>query len=71
MRTPIIIIVIVALTGCATPVAMLKNEKTGQIARCGGGNSGALAWGIIGYHVEKDADAKCIADYESQGFKRI
>lgn len=70
-RAALAVALVLALTGCATPVTMMKNDKTGQVARCGGGNSGALAWGLIGYNVEKNADEKCVADYESQGFKRL
>jgi hypothetical protein len=49
---------------------MLKNDQTGQIARCGGGTAGSVAGGLIGYSIEKDSDAKCIRDYEAQGFRR-
>lgn len=59
------------LAGCATPVVMLKNDKTGQIARCGGGTAGSMAGGLIGHSIEKDSDARCIRDYEAQGFRRL
>jgi len=49
---------------------MLKNDKTGQIARCGGGTTGSVAGGAIGYSIEKDSDEKCARDYEAQGFRR-
>jgi uncharacterized membrane protein YeaQ/YmgE (transglycosylase-associated protein family) len=63
-------LVLASLAGCATPVVMLKNEQTGQIARCGGGTAGSVAGGLIGYSIEKDGDAKCVRDYEAQGFRR-
>lgn len=69
MRATIVAITLM-ITGCSTPVTMLKNDRTGQIARCGGGTAGSVAGGLIGYSIEKDGDAKCVADYEAQGFKR-
>lgn len=59
-----------ALAGCATPAVMLKNDQTGQIARCGGGSAGSLAGGLMGYTIEKNSDAACIGDYEARGFRR-
>lgn len=56
------------LAGCATPVLMLKNEKTGQIARCGGDASGSMAGGLIGYNIQKKNDQACVTDYENRGF---
>jgi hypothetical protein len=49
---------------------MLKNENTGQIARCGGGAAGSISGGLIGYNIEKDSDDRCVRDFEAQGFKR-
>lgn len=59
------------LSGCATPVIMLKNETTGQVARCGGGTTGFMAGGMIGQSIEKDSDERCARDFEAQGFKRL
>ena len=70
MRLAAVAVIILA-AGCATPVVMLKHDKTGQLARCGGGTGGSTAGGLIGYTIEKDADAKCVADYEAQGFRRM
>ncbi|HEV2682633.1 MAG TPA: hypothetical protein VGV14_19180 [Rhodanobacter sp.] len=50
---------------------MLKNEKTGQIARCGGEASGSMAGGLIGYNIQKKTDKACARDYESRGFTPI
>jgi uncharacterized membrane protein YeaQ/YmgE (transglycosylase-associated protein family) len=63
-------LVLASLVGCATPVVMLKNDQTGQIARCGGGTAGSVAGGMIGYSIEKNSDEKCVRDYEAQGFRR-
>jgi len=61
---------IAALSGCATPVIMLKNDRTGQVARCGGGTTGFMAGGLIGQSIEKNSDAACVHDYEALGFRR-
>jgi hypothetical protein len=60
----------VALAGCATPVIMLRNDQTGQIARCGGGSTGAMALGMFGKNLEQESDERCARDYEQQGFAR-
>lgn len=59
-----------ALVGCATPVVMLKNSATGQVARCGGGVTGSIAGGLIGHNLEKSSDESCVRDFEVQGFRR-
>jgi hypothetical protein len=59
------------LFGCATPTVMLKNEQTGQIARCGGDTSGSMAGGLIGYNMQKSNDENCVHSYEALGFKRV
>lgn len=58
------------LTGCATPVTMLRNDATGQVARCGGGTAGSVAGGMIGHAIEKSSDEQCVRDFEARGFKR-
>jgi len=60
----------VALTACATPVVMLKNEATGQVVRCGGGVTGSIAGGLIGHSIEKSYDEDCVRDFEARGFRR-
>jgi hypothetical protein len=57
--------------GCTTPVTMLKNDATGQIARCGGDISSSIAGGVIGYNIQKNSDQNCVRDYQAQGFKLI
>lgn len=56
------------LTACSTPVTVLKNEKTGQIERCGGNVSSSMAGGMIGYSIQKSNDEKCVSEYMNQGF---
>jgi hypothetical protein len=70
MRVLIVSLMLV-LTACATPVVMLEHSATGQVARCGGGNTGSMAGGLIGYHIEKSNDEACIADYLNRGFRRF
>lgn len=64
------LLVVAGIAGCATPAVTLKNDSTGQIARCGGDASGSIAGGVIGYNIQKSNDEKCVRDYEAQGFKR-
>jgi hypothetical protein len=66
-----VICLMLTVTGCTTPVTMLKNDATGQIARCGGDTSSSIAGGLIGYSIQKGSDEDCVRDYQSQGFKRI
>ena len=56
------------LAGCSTPVTILKNEKTGQVARCGGGMGGSMMFGAIGYAIESSNDTECVNQYIKQGF---
>lgn len=60
----------IVLASCATPVVTLKNEATGQVARCGGGVTGSIAGGLIGHNIEIASDENCVRDYESRGFIR-
>lgn len=64
-------LMLAALAGCATPVVMMKNESTGQVARCGGGVTGSIAGGLIGHNIEKAHDEDCVRDFEARGFRRI
>lgn len=68
---PLALLLALAVSACATPVIMLKNDTTGQIARCGGGTGGFTGGGLIGQSFEKQADEQCAKDYEARGFKRV
>ncbi len=59
------------LAGCTTPVIMLRNGATGQIARCGGSSSGFMAGGLIGRSIQEGDDQQCARDFEALGFTRI
>lgn len=52
------------LTACA-PAVMLKNEQTGQVARCEG--IGFFTWGGAYRHGERE---ECIRSWEQHGFKQ-
>jgi len=69
MRLNKMILIVLLLSGCATPVTVLKNPKTGQIERCGGEYSGSLVGGAIGYNIQKGSDDSCVKDFKAQGFK--
>ncbi len=71
MKKILLISMAFIVTACATPSTILKNEKTGQIARCGGDASGSMMGGMIGYNIQKDNDEKCVREFEAQGFKKI
>ena len=60
-----------ALSGCATPVTMLKAPHGSQVVRCGGDRSGAMVGGLIGYSLQSDDAAKCVQDFAAQGYKII
>jgi len=73
MKTLTLAAFAIVLTACATtPAVMLKNDATGQIARCGGNttNLGAPD-GPLAYQLREADDEQCIKDYEAQGFHRI
>lgn len=62
-----IICLLFLLSACTTPETVLKNDKTGQVARCGGN----VAYAGILYPFMKAADSKCVDDYQGQGFKSL
>jgi hypothetical protein len=63
------LILLLALSACATPRTVLKNERTGEIAQCGGQRGGSIAMGVIGYHIQKDLDEDCVKEQISKGYK--
>lgn len=71
MKTFIPLLAILSLTACATPEVSLENPETNQVQKCGGGSTGAIAGGLIGYEIEKSNDRKCVKFYQSKGFKPI
>lgn len=54
------------LAGCATPVVMLKNDATGDFARCGGTRIGDGQ----GLTPEEASTETCVRQYEAQGYRR-
>lgn len=60
------LILCLALAGCADSTTYLKNEKTGEIVKCGGTHAVTLAE----YAVQK-REAQCIQDYKEQGYVRV
>jgi hypothetical protein len=62
----LIILTVLLLQACTTPQTVLKNDKTGQIARCGGN---VAVIGIL-YPFMLNADYKCVQDYLNEGFKK-
>lgn len=69
MRNYVLLFTIAALlVACSTPITLLKNPKTGQVARCGGDMTGSLGGGLIGYNIQKDNDEDCVKKYQDLGF---
>lgn len=54
------------LAACATPVILLRNETTGEMAHCGGNRIGSME----GRSTEQASDEACVRDYEAKGFRR-
>ena len=71
LKNIVVAVAVWMLAACATPAVILKNDATGQIARCGGDATGSMVGGLIGYNIQKDNDESCVRAYETQGFKRV
>lgn len=69
LKNIFIISILALLTACSTPMTILKNPKTGQIAQCGGSATGSMVGGVIGYQIQKSNDLKCAEEYQKQGFR--
>ena len=54
------------LGGCTDSTTFLKNEKTGEVVKCGGFHTVTLAEGAI-----QKREAQCIQDYKERGFVRV
>lgn len=61
-------LVALLLSGCTTPVTVLKNNRTGDIVTCGGETSGSLAGGAIGYNMQKSKADKCVGVHKAKGY---
>lgn len=66
MKKLMIIMILVSLQACTTPETVLKNDKTGQVARCGGN----VAYAGILYPFMVASDNNCVADYKNEGFHK-
>jgi len=66
MRKSLILLVLF-LAGCSTPVTTLENDE-GDVVTCGGGTAGSLMGGLIGYTIQEGHDHDCVASYKSQGY---
>lgn len=63
------LILVVALSGCATKVAEFKNPATGDVGRCIPNKEAAMMGGI-GLMSEGDRYASCKTDFERRGYVR-
>ena len=71
MKSLFIIVALVAVAGCTTPMTTLKHPKSEQVVTCGGSATGAMVGGVIGYHIQKNNDTDCVGNYEKQGFIKV
>lgn len=67
MKRIVAILLIFTFTACTTPETVLRNDETGQVARCGGN----VAYAGVLYPFMRAADSKCVDDFKGQGFKSI
>jgi len=71
MKQVIAITACLFVAACTTPTYTLKNPKTGDVETCGGNTTASIAGGILGYHLQKDQDAKCKEILQKNGYKEI
>lgn len=64
------LILLLVLSGCATPVTMLKN-KQGEVVSCGGGVAGSIAGGLYGYTLQESHDKDCVNLYRAEGYSPL
>lgn len=63
----LILVFVLLLAGCAaTNVAVLRHSGTGQTVKCGPYLAGGRA-----ADAGAAREARCISDYQRQGFKRV
>lgn len=62
----LLLLLFLCLGGCADSTTYLKNQKTGEVVKCGGMHAVTIAeWAI------QKREAQCIEDYKEQGFVRV
>lgn len=64
----LLVLFLLALSACATPVTALSN-KQGNLVTCGGGTAGSVAGGLIGYSIQEGHDKECVDQYKAKGYK--
>ena len=65
------LIALFALAACTTPVTTLKHPKTHKVVNCGGHQEASVAGGAIGYQIQKDKDAECVAMHKKKGYVEV
>ena len=71
MKHIALILSLLAVAACTTPMTTLKNPKTEQVVTCGGSATGSMVGGVIGYHIQKGNDGDCVKGYVKQGFEIV
>lgn len=69
MKKSLIVLLAFGLMGCSTPTTYLKDPKTGKLESCGGGNSGSIMGGYLGYSIQKENDRACVQKLREQGYR--
>jgi hypothetical protein len=67
--TGLLLVVVIAVSGCATKVAEFRNPTTGAIGRCIPNKEAAMMGGIA-LMSEGDRYASCKTDFERRGYVR-
>lgn len=65
MRYVLLLLLAASLIGCSESIK-LRNASTGQTAACG-----PYMLDAVGSNSEEQREARCISDYQRQGFERM
>lgn len=63
------VLLVLALTGCATPAHVMQHNN--KVVVCGGSSAGSLMGGAIGYNIQKQNDEKCRDELKQKGYKEL
>lgn len=62
----ILVLFLLTTTACTTESIYMKNERTGDIVKCGRPHANTLAEPAV-----QAREAQCIQDYKEQGYVRV
>lgn len=64
------LVIALLLAGCTTPLTTLRGPD-GRTESCGGNTSSSVAGGVVGYHIQKEADRRCVELLRNQGYEVV